>query len=228
MAYEKAKSNGALLAQVAALAKDFAKAGFPDTLARTYAIAQAMHESDWMTSNVFNKDNNASGITWINKPYQDATRGTAKPKSEGGGYYAHFDNFDKYAKDFLRILSLNTGKQGRPIDAETAQQYLDRLKANHYFTDNNYYLKFNAALKKVSDVLRWSKDQDQTFLKQYNAGERTFTTDSEKGLVSNKEFDMNRRLKLLELWAKDHPYLAVGAAVCSLVALTQLVKAFKK
>lgn len=123
----RATTPGAFYAQVADIAREFVNAGFPaGQLALTYAIAQTMLESDYMTSNLANVDHNYSGIKFLNKPYQKATRGIPAPRNEGGGNYAHFATFQDWAKDFRRILSLDKGA-GRPIDAQSAQQYLDRL-----------------------------------------------------------------------------------------------------
>lgn len=221
----RALTPGALNAQILDVAKDFYSVGFPvNSLVTTYAIAQMMHESDWMTSNLANEDRNYSGIKFLNKSYQDATRGIPAPKNEGGGNYAHFSDFRKWAKDFLRILSLNRSGHGRPIDSSNAAEYIERLRANGYFTDPNYHTKFNAALRKVGEALNFGKSQDQKFLQQYNNGQTTFTETAGKGLTSNESFNLDRNLKKLEAWAKDHPVLATAAGVGVAAALFKLFK----
>jgi hypothetical protein len=196
----RAVTPGAFNAQIKDVANEFYKVGFPRTLVTTYAIAQMMHESDFMTSSIANSDKNYSGIILLNKPYQDATKGSPRPKSEGGGYYARYATFGKWAKDFLRILSLNRVGAGRPIDATSAQQYLDRLKANNYFTDPNYYGAFNRALKKVSDTLRWGGAQDQQFVEARKQGQETFTYAGGEGITSNAAFDADRSFTGAKNW----------------------------
>jgi len=218
----RATTPGALYAQIVEVNRQFTDVGFPKTLATTYAIAQMMMESDWMTSNQGNVDNNFSGIKWINKPYQKATRGTSSPE---GGYYAHFASFKDWARDFLRILSLNTGKMGRPIDATTAQQYGDRLKANHYDTDPNYASKFNAALKKVNAALAFGAGQDQKFLQQYNNGQTTFTDTAGKGLTSNAAFNSDEFLTTLKAkWAAMSNLEKGGIIAAGVTGVILLVK----
>jgi hypothetical protein len=204
----------------------FFDAGFPKgNLVTTYAIAQMMFESDWMTSNVANTDNNYSGITYLNKPYQNATKGLPMPASESKtGHYAHFSSIKEWVKDFYRILNLNTGGQGKPIDAKTANEYVSRLKANHYFTSPNYSTGFNAALRKVSEALTWGQSQEKEFLKQRASGQDTFTDTAGKGLTSNEEFSADRLLNKLKLYATDHPFITAGAAVVSLLTLKKILE----
>ena len=220
----RAQSQGALLAQINDISNNMAAGGWPDGLIRVYAIAQIMHESNWLTSQVANEDNNYSGITWLNKPYQNATRGRARSKGEGGGNYAHFNSFADYLADYKRILSLNTGNKGRPIDATTAEEFGERLKANHYFTDPNYYLKFNAALKRVADTINYGLSQDQQFKQQYNQGQNTFTVTAGKGLTSNATFDAGQKLSLFTQWAEDHPIIAVGGVIALIMGLKAVSK----
>jgi len=221
----RALTPGALAEQLIDVANDFLAVGFPKgQMVITYALAQTMLESDWMTSRVANVDKNYSGIQWINKPYQNATKGLPIPASEGKAYYAHYPIFRDWAKDYLRVLSLNTGGQGRPIDATTAQQFVDRLKANHYFTSDNYYNAFNAALRKVGDGLRYRQEQDQQFRQQYNSGQRTFTETAGKGLTSNAEFDFGKETNKIEQYIKDHPLKSIGIAAAVLIGLKVILK----
>lgn len=218
----RAKTISALASQIRYIYNDLVKNGFPaGKTVTTYAIALIMLETDWMTSNVANVDNNYSGITWTNKPYQDATRGLPKPE---GGYYAHFTTFEKWIKDFLRILSLNTGGKGRPIDAQTAQQFTDRLKANGYFADPNYGAKHNAALRKVSEAINFSLAQDKKFLEQRGKGQDTFTYAPGQGLTNNTEFDLDRWWKQKEAWAKEHPLVAAGIVALTLFGVKKIME----
>jgi len=215
----RAQSTGALLAQIQDIDNNMAAGGWPDGLIRIYAIAQIMLESDWLTSAVGNENNNYSGINWINKPYQNATRGRSKPASEGGGYYAHYNNFGDYLADFKRILSLNTGGKGRPIDATSAAEYGERLRANHYFTDPNYHTKFNATLKKISDAVNYGASQYKQFLQQREQGQNTFTVTAGKGLTNNETFAAGQNLSLITQWVTDHPVMAAGAALGIILAI---------
>jgi hypothetical protein len=101
--------------------------------AANYAAAAVMHETADLTSRVSISDKNYSGIKWINKPYQKATKGTPAPKNEGGGFYAKYPTTVEWAKDYARILKL---KPGEPYKATSIQDFATRLKANKYFTDN--------------------------------------------------------------------------------------------
>jgi len=116
--------------------------GFPKETISLF-LAQAGFESGGFNfnSNVNKTDNNLTGIIWLNKPYQNATKGLPMPKSDGNGFYAHFPSIEAWAKDFKRILSLNTGGKGRPIDAKDVMEFVTRLKANGYFGgDEKKYL----------------------------------------------------------------------------------------
>lgn len=218
----RAKTVPALYAQILYILPYYYAAGFKPDNVLTYALAQTMLESDWMTSNVANVDNNYSGIMFINKPYQkNATKGLPFPANEGKAFYAHFPSMKEWAADFYRILNLNTGGKGKPIDASTAQQYVDRLKANHYFTSANYGTAFNAALKKVGAALEYGKASDKDFLKKYNAGQTAFTETAGKGLTSNAAFDASRAGNTAGHWVQDHkkPLAIAGAVVVVLLVV---------
>lgn len=105
-------------------------AGIPSSV-NPWAVAQVMFETNGLKSHISRADLNLSGITWINKPYQRATRGSKKPE---GGYYAHFASYSDWARDFARILSI--GGQNAPIHAGSLEDYVSRLAANHYFTSS--------------------------------------------------------------------------------------------
>lgn len=120
------------------LEKLLLKNGFPaDTI--KYFVAQALFESPNLSSHVAQADNNLTGITYINAKYQHATRGLKMPLSESKtGYYAHFASLDDWAKDYKRILSFGS----KPIESKSLPEFINRLKANNYFTGNETsYLK---------------------------------------------------------------------------------------
>jgi hypothetical protein len=104
-----------------------------------WAYAQAAFETAGFTHIPAKNDFNLSGITWLNKPYQDATKGRPKPDDKGH-YYAKFANFNKWATDFVRILNLG---QNKPINATSMPDYVNRLAANGYFDTRKKDAKAN-------------------------------------------------------------------------------------
>ena len=108
-----------------------------------FALAQLLFETGKFSkaSTVAAANNNYSGIKWINKPYQAATKGTLAPASERlpyespVNYYAKFADTNAWAKDFKRILSLKrtANYAGSPITATTPEDFVKRLKLNGYF-----------------------------------------------------------------------------------------------
>lgn len=118
------------------------------------------HETANFTSKLYRNDNNASGIKYINKPFQKATPG-AKSKS---GVYAKYATLDDWANDLFRILStykeLSKGKDGsihiyatnaestiKPQFHSLAMRWAKVLKQHKYYQDsvNNYYRGLLAA-----------------------------------------------------------------------------------
>lgn len=148
----------------------------------TFAAAQSAFETNGWKSNVFKQNNNLSGITWINKPYQKATKGTKKPE---GGYYAHYANMNDWANDFKRVISI--GGAGAAIHATDLQDYVDRLYKNHYFTSSPgpYYTALKTILQVAGDM-----QSQQT--KQLDAAK-----EKEKNKGKNKGKGPN--------WFKQHP-----------------------
>jgi len=110
-------------------------AGIPDDV-KPYAAAQVLFETNGLKSRVSKSDLNLSGIKWINKPYQNATRGSKSPE---GDYYAHFKSYADWARDLKRILSI--GGATAAINAEDLEDYVKRLKEHGYFTGSepDYY-----------------------------------------------------------------------------------------
>lgn len=211
--------------------------GIPDAINR-YCVAQCMLESNYGASNVAQTDNNYSGIKWINKPYQKATRGL---KSPDGGYYAHFANVGDWAADYKRILSIK-GSQGAPINATTANQFGQALKANGYATDPNYYLKFNSTLRDVDNAVNLYQPQYGTAPIQYQGTQGNpnkpvplITPGTETVTYSN---DPNRQpfFNLSNLfnnsstpgtdkaWYEEHPILAIGIGLAALLTFKKIIE----
>jgi len=113
--------------------------GFP-AITIPWAVAQVMHETGGKIDRPLERDDfNISGINYAGQKL--ATRGVMKPVKEWKNknvaeYYAKFRNYDDWAKDYKRILSLNRAGKGRPIEATTLNEFLNRLSANKYFMDS--------------------------------------------------------------------------------------------
>lgn len=122
--------------------------GFPKETVNLF-VAQVMFESNF-NSNVAKTDNNLSGITYINRPYQHAQKGLQMPKRDtpnGIGYYAHFATLEDWAKDYKRILSFGS----KPIEAKTVEDFVMRLRTNNYFGGNQQ--QYLAGVKKHFSTL---------------------------------------------------------------------------
>jgi hypothetical protein len=122
------------------------KAGLKEPVLK-FALSQLLFETGRFTkkSKVAIENNNYTGIKWLNKSYQKAYRGTLAPPNERVSdinspinYYAKFDSVDDWAKDFVRIISLQRAANlsGKPIAASTLTAYVDRLALNNYFDGN--------------------------------------------------------------------------------------------
>ena len=110
--------------------------GYSDEKIR-WMLAQILHETGQFTSRsqVAVLNNNYSGIKWINKPYQKASKGSPVPPSERSSrdvptnYYAKFDSLADWAADYVRILNIRS----KPIQAGSLDQFLERLADNGYY-----------------------------------------------------------------------------------------------
>ncbi len=116
-----------------AAAQSLLNAGAPkDKL--SWLIGQLSFETANFSSQEAEQDNNLSGITFANQSL--ATQGQKMPMAESKtGYYAHYNNYDEWAKDYLRIL--NTVGTARPLNEDTVEGFVSALKKNGYFTSPN-------------------------------------------------------------------------------------------
>jgi len=176
---------GELLADIARIKALLQRAGVPNN-SLNYAIAQVMLESNLGKSNVAKINTNYSGIKWINKPYQKATKGSKSPE---GDYYAKFATPLDWAIDYRRILALD-GPQGAPIKSDTIDQFLTRLEANKYFTSKNYKSAFFQSFNTLANALKVA-NAGTTVIK-YTGGPgsptkkiETITRDTEAVVYSN-------------------------------------------
>lgn len=205
------KTQSAFAAQAKSFVQTLKKVGIPDKIL-VYCLALIYYETGNMTNSLAKYDNNYSSIRFINKPYQDATESTHKKG------FAHFTDADKWAKDFKRILSLNIGKAGRPIDANTAQEFYDRLAANHYFTPAEaaqYSLGFNSWLRKVNAMIHQDMTDQGVQVKAMQEGGKVTTGDW------NIKDDMQEAGHTFEAWLKEH-WKPVAGVVVGLVVLKAL------
>lgn len=102
------------------------------------ALAQILHETGAFSkeSNVAKLNNNFTGIKFINKSYQDATKGSpvppgerVKPDTNPTNFYAKFKDVGAWAKDYIRILNL----KGKPINSNSIDEFHAKLTANKYY-----------------------------------------------------------------------------------------------
>lgn len=115
-----------------------------------WLVAQVAHETGDFKSRLLYDHNNGSGIVFTGKKTQkNATKG--RPLPENPQYnYAIFATIKDWAIDYLRILNLKT----KPIAANTPDEFVNRLKANGYFTANidAYKKSFMKYLKKYGNI----------------------------------------------------------------------------
>lgn len=126
-----------------------------------FVLAQMMQETGvFLNENgVFEKNNNASGISWSGSPGQKATgavKGSAR-KIEETGNYAKYPNLTAWTKDYMRVLN----KGAYPLKATTVEDYVHRLVQNKYFDTNparyptaerDYLRNMKAYLKLITNV----------------------------------------------------------------------------
>lgn len=97
-------------------------------------LAQILTETGVFSSssNVFDLNNNASGILYTGSKGQianGATKGSKRMSIEGG-YYAKFDTLQNWAKEYYRVLN----RGAMPLKAIDINDFAVRLKQNNYFT----------------------------------------------------------------------------------------------
>lgn len=108
-----------------------------------FCLSQIMLETgNFKSANkgVAKLNNNYSGIKYICKPYQKASKGSLVPANERkapanrcGNYYAYFNNIGEWAADYVRILNLKT----KPINSDTIEEFHKKITENHYYDTSN-------------------------------------------------------------------------------------------
>ena len=110
----------------------------------SYMLAQIALETGHFKSVPSLQDNNLSGIKYFGQT--GATQGVPAPNKNGdNGYYAHYNSYDDWANDYMRILS-SVGT-ANPLEATNAYDFAAALKQNRYFqSDLNTYANNIASL----------------------------------------------------------------------------------
>lgn len=140
------------------------KAGCPEATI-LFPLAQACFESGSMKfdSQVAELNNNLTGIIFLNASWQhNCVAGIQMPLADTGGKIAHYAKFETpqdWALDFHRILHLQTGGLGRPIEATTIEDYVHRLKANYYFggTEATYLAGLESYILKLNEYFNYNQ-----------------------------------------------------------------------
>jgi flagellum-specific peptidoglycan hydrolase FlgJ len=107
-------------------------------------LAQIALETGHFKSVASLQDNNLTGIKFFGQT--GATKGIAAPNRNGdNGNYAHYNSYDDWAKDYMRILS-SVGT-ANPLEATTPEDFAAALKQNGYFqSDEKTYANNIASL----------------------------------------------------------------------------------
>ena len=154
---------------------DEASSGMADTVdrvlsqkiggkAKDFVLAQLRHETgnaDLM-SNVSKKNNNYSGITYDERYFPKEWKGTARPASEGGNY-VKFPTVEDWAESHVNTYLKKDKGAGAPLDADTVEDYVHRLKKNGYFTapETDYLAGMRHYLGNSAPSIDWSAIPDE-------------------------------------------------------------------
>jgi hypothetical protein len=113
----------------ALFAKTFAELKAPAKVI-PYLVAQVAYETGDFKSKLLKDHNNASGIVFTGRASQkNAVKGRPLPE-DGRYFYAKFATLNDWAKDYMRVLNL----KAKPIQANSPDDFITRLKSNGYFT----------------------------------------------------------------------------------------------
>lgn len=109
--------------------------GMPEYLS-ALLVAQAKHETDNYTSNVFRTDKNLFGYSYVPGAVYQSGKGLAKPE---GGNYAHYSTYENSVHEITAWIKRRQGEGIFPDSLATIQtpgQYAALLKSAQYFTDS--------------------------------------------------------------------------------------------
>lgn len=117
-----------------------------------FIVAQVAHETADFKSKLLYDHNNATGITFANNKQRQKNATKGRPLPEDPRYnYAKFDSIKDWAVDYIRLI--NRG-QNKPLNALTVDEYIERLKANNFFTATveSYKAGVKRYLKKYENI----------------------------------------------------------------------------
>lgn len=143
--------------KLAVIEDSLRRAGAPEDKIN-WLLAQVLHETGVFTvkSKVAELNTNFSGIKWLNKKHQKASKGSPVPPGERVrpanspiNFYAKFDSPEDWARDYIRIVSTFGTKP--LITAVDLKDYVTRLKKNKYFggSESVYFKSMQKFLDKL-------------------------------------------------------------------------------
>lgn len=109
-----------------------------------FVLAQAIHESDNFSSNVYKKNNNPFGMK---VPSKRPFLGRVGTKAPDGGHYAAYDNDMIAFKDYLKWLRYTNF----PIGLKTVEEFVAAMKKRGYFgaSEESYLKAMKVRLSKL-------------------------------------------------------------------------------
>ena len=175
------------------------KAGIPKRIF-AYTLAQILHETNDFKSPLATRGWNWSGIKYSKWAHDNVDAFNDKG-------YAGYRTLDGWATDYYRILNL---APGHPFAATTAQEFLDGLYSNKYFTapKDTYGAALNRKLKIANAFINRASEK---------------TSDIAKDVANqNKRDDANANKGTGNMWdwMKAHPMLTgVGLTFIGIIGL---------
>jgi hypothetical protein len=113
-------------------------------------------------SNVGASLNNPGNIMWPAKGLKYGSKGPYNKINKT--YYAKFKNLDEYVKEKILVLNQNPG---RPINATSARDFVNRLKENNYFgkeTAESYFNKMKGTAQRLRILDKLMDDVNQNVI----------------------------------------------------------------
>lgn len=178
-------------------------AGLPNKVI-PYALRQILWETKNFTSPLAKR-----GWNWAGIKFSKAAQNNVNAFNDKG--YAGYRDMDGFASDYKRVLSLAPGK---PINANTAQEFLQGLISNHYFqaTPQAYASGVNSKVKLVNDFLNKMADPKSDITTDVQNQTKRDAANANKGTGN-----------ILD-WMKAHPMLTgVGLTAIGLVTLKAVI-----
>lgn len=130
-----------------------------NNLVASFIVSQAAHETGGFTSDLFNRANNAFGMTVPKLRKSPFIIAADKKQPDGSGNYAKYLNVQDSTKDLIHWFTYN----GITLNTITSpEQYANVLKSKGYYGDTvqnylsglkTYLAKFNGLLKNHSSLI---------------------------------------------------------------------------